>query len=44
MAKNKSTNSKQLKEFIKQHSSFWWVPEQVKEKLNAINLKKSEKD
>jgi len=39
MAKNKSTNSKELKEFIKQYSPlWWWVPEKAKENLSLNSV------
>jgi hypothetical protein len=39
MTKNKSTNSKELIEFIKQHSPlWWWVPEEAKENLSLNSV------
>jgi len=39
MAKNKSTNSEELKEFIKQHSPlWWWLPEEAKENLSLNSI------
>lgn len=39
MVKNKTINNRELKEFIKQHSSlWWWVPEQAKENLSLNSV------
>ena len=39
MPKNNSTNSKELKQFIKQHSPlWWWVPEETKENLSLSSV------